>query len=96
MTDRAILRRWAKRRRPLDGLEAQVVRAWLADEDSGARDRLTALRYVLSFARLTEVRDVHGEDHDVSSFLARHHQWVRLRLEPRVTKLASQGVRAVS
>jgi len=96
LTDRATLRRWAKRRRPLDELETRVVQAWLATDDEAGRVRLQALRYVLSFARLTEVRDASGRDHDVSGFLARHHQWVRLRLEPRIAKLAGQGVRAVA
>ncbi len=73
-----------------------MVRAWLATDDEDARERLTALRYVISFARLTQVRDAAGHDHDVSSFLARHHQWVRLRLEPRISRLASHGIRAVA
>ncbi|MEN0065489.1 MAG: patatin-like phospholipase family protein [Myxococcota bacterium] len=96
LTDRTTLRRWAKRRRPLDTLEASVVRAWLATEDDIARARLHALRYVISFARLTVVRDASGVDHDVTGFLARHHQWVRLRLEPRIAKLPGQGLRAVA
>ncbi len=57
--------RWAARRRPLDALEARVVRMVLQSRDADALPIADALRYVISFARLTAVRNRDGEDVDV-------------------------------
>lgn len=73
--------RWAERRRPFDRLEARVVRLHQQRPDEDAEPLVDALRYALSFARLTVVRNVDGADVDVSGPLALHARWVRERLE---------------
>jgi len=71
--------RWAARRRPFDALERRVVQLHLARPDPTAS---AALRYALSFARLTQIRTADGTDVDVSGPLALHAKWVREALEP--------------
>ena len=94
--------RWAKRRRPLDLVETTLVRKALADPDdaqSAARDRL---RYALSFARLTTIKNADSYDVDVMGILGLHAKRVHdlcvpttessdpvsalLRLEPQLTE----------
>lgn len=58
--------RWAARRRAFDTLEARMVRMRLQDADEDVAPIADALRYVLSFARLTSVRNRDGEEVDVS------------------------------
>jgi len=58
--------KWAARRRPFDELEAKVVRLQLSSGDDDAAHVASALRYVLSFARLTSVRNRDGEHVDVA------------------------------
>ena len=62
--DRGETERWAERRRPFDRMEAKVVQLHLARPDSDARAVVHALRYAISFARLTAVRNRDGVDVD--------------------------------
>lgn len=61
---RELVDRWAARRRPFDALEARVVRGALAGDVP--RPAAEAVRYALSFARLTQVRNAEGVDIDVA------------------------------
>ena len=58
-------RRVFDRRRPWDDLEKQVVRRHLAHRDTVPDKLVDAIRYVISLARLTTVRNEQGEDVDV-------------------------------
>lgn len=73
--------RWAERRRPFDRLERRVVRLHLAHPDEDAAPIVDALRYAISFARLTVIRNPDGTDVDVSGPLALHARFVRETLE---------------
>ncbi len=73
--------RWAERRRPFDRLEARVVQLHLERPDDDAEPIVQALRYVISFARLTQVRNAEGVDVDLSGPLALHAAEVREALE---------------
>lgn len=84
--DRGETERWAERRRPFDRLEAKVVQLHLARPDADARPVVQALRYALSFARLTTVRASDGRDVDVSGPNALHALWVQGALGPRIEK----------
>ncbi|TVQ92537.1 MAG: patatin-like phospholipase family protein [Deltaproteobacteria bacterium] len=88
MIDIAAIRRLKERRRPWDRLERKVVKMHLRHADSVPDTLLDTVRYVISFARLTVVRNRDGEDIDVSGPLALHAQQVREVLEPSV-ELAS-------
>ncbi len=68
-------------RSPLDKLEIEAVRRTLARPDETGRELLAGLRYVLSFARLTVMRNQEGQDIEVAGFLAPHAWRVRNRLE---------------
>lgn len=81
--------RWAARRRPFDLLEQRAVKLFLASHDDDARPVLEALRYVLSFARLTAVRNAAGVDVDVSGVLHLHAQQVRDLLGPELERADS-------
>lgn len=76
--------RWAERRRPFDRLEAQVVRLYLEDPDDDVREVVDALRYVLSFARLTTVQNADGDDVDLSGVNHLHALQVEKALAPRL------------
>ena len=56
-------------RKPLDDLDAAVVRRHLARPDEVSPPLLDGLRYVLSFARLTTVRGADGVDHALAPAL---------------------------
>lgn len=71
-------------KRPLDLVEMEAVRRNIERPDEAGRELLAGLRYVLSFARLTVVRNREGEDVDVSTFLAPHAWRVRNSLEPHL------------
>lgn len=88
MIDTATIRRLKERRRPWDRLERRVVKLHLSHPDAVPDTLLDAVRYVISFARLTTIRNASGEDIDVSGPLALHAQQVREVLEPAV-ELAS-------
>ncbi|MBN1334375.1 MAG: patatin-like phospholipase family protein [Deltaproteobacteria bacterium] len=69
-------------RAPLDQLEAEVVRRDLAHPEEIGRPRVEALRYVLSFARSTVVRNRDGQDVEVAETLVPFARRVRSTLEP--------------
>ncbi|MEZ4322619.1 MAG: patatin-like phospholipase family protein [Myxococcota bacterium] len=69
--------RLARRRRVFDRLEARVVRLYLAKPDEDVRPVFQALRYALSFARLTTVRTADGKDVDVDGPLQLHAWAIR-------------------
>lgn len=69
-------------RRPLDELETTVVKRHLAQTTPTAPALLDGLRYALSFARMTTIRNVDGQDVDVADFLAAHRWRMRSVLEP--------------
>lgn len=79
--------RSAALRRPLERLEVHLVRAWLARPEERTRGLLDALRYCVSFAKLTTVRSAAGEDVDVAPVLAAHHRWVSEVLLPRLERM---------
>ena len=82
-------------RRPLVALEQALVSKTLARSDALPHGMLDTLRYVLSFARLTTVRNRDGTDVDVSEMLAAHRGWVTDTLAPRVA-LSEHPMRAVA
>ena len=73
-----------QRKRSLEELDNTLVRRWLADADRSADRVAPALRYALSFARLTKVRNRHREDVDLTEHLAAHSEWVLEQLSPRI------------
>lgn len=75
--------RIASVRRPLDRLETRLVRVWLARREARTRPLLDVLRYCVSFAKLTVVRNAAGQDVDVGPALAAHHRWVSELILPR-------------
>jgi predicted acylesterase/phospholipase RssA len=78
-------------------LEHKVVTLHLAHPDEDAERIVDALRYVLSFARLTAVRTANGADVDVSGLLGLHANQVRDELTLRVGTATSlwEAVRAL-
>ena len=78
-------------RKPLDELEQEVVRRDLARPGEVSDELVEALRYLLSFARLTEVRNVDGEDIDLSERLAPHRWRVLEALRPHLAPGAADG-----
>lgn len=73
-------------RRPLEELESEVVRRRLQRPDELGPELYEALRYVLSFARLTEVRNSDGEDIELGEGLAPHRWRVIEALRPRLSR----------
>jgi predicted acylesterase/phospholipase RssA len=71
-------------RSPLDQLEQEAVRRTLERSDEVGGHLIDALRYVLSFARLTVVRNRDDHDVEVAGFLAPHAWRVRTTLEPHL------------
>lgn len=82
MSRRYDTERWAAQRRPFDLLEAEVVKRALKHEDDP--EIVDALRYVISFARLTLVRNAEGKDVDVGGINALHAQTIRDELTRRL------------
>jgi len=80
--------KWADRRRGIDRLERRIVRLQVESPDPEAGELIDALRYALSFARLTEIRNEAGEDVDVMDFLANHAEFVEQTIGRRVQKHA--------
>jgi predicted acylesterase/phospholipase RssA len=81
--------RWAEVRRPFDRLETRIVELWLAKRHVAARPTLDALRYCLSFAKLTLVRNASGQDVDVGAVLSEHRRWVQDVVAPRLERVDS-------
>jgi hypothetical protein len=71
-------------RSPVERLEAAVVRRDLAQPGSVSPDVLEALRYVLSFAKLTVIRNEAGEDIDIAEDLAPHRWRIVEALKPHL------------
>jgi predicted acylesterase/phospholipase RssA len=71
-------------REPLDRLEAAVVRRNLAAPEDAGPTVSDAFRYILSFARLTLVRNRDGVDVDVSNYLSPFAWRVRSTLGPHL------------
>ena len=79
-------------RAPFDALEAEVVRRRLNAPEEAAQPLVDALRYVISFARCTVIRNEAGHDIDVGEFLSRHAWTVRSKLEPVLEPDADDGL----
>ena len=62
--------------KPLHDVEAKVVSISMEQPLRLDEEKLSKLRYILSFARLTKVRDKEGTDHTVYPFLTAHRRWV--------------------
>lgn len=82
--DPADTARAAARRRPFDRMESALVSAYLQRPDSDAKRVVDALRYVISFARLTAIRNRASGDVDLHGVLALHAAEVRDLLQPRI------------
>lgn len=75
--------RLAARRRPFDLLERRLVRLALQADESPETQRLVEqLRYAISFAKLTAVRNPDGTEIDLLGLHSLHAQRVRDRLAP--------------
>lgn len=73
-----------QRKRALEVLDNILVRRWLDDKERSADQVAPSVRYALSFARLTKVRNRHHEDIDLTEHLAMHSEWVLDQLTPRI------------
>jgi predicted acylesterase/phospholipase RssA len=71
-------------RKPLVALEGQLIQRMISEPDALPGYAVDAVRYALSLARLTLVRNRDGQDVDLSETLARHRWWVQTALEPRI------------
>ena len=69
-------------RSPVERLEAALIRAEMARPGAITPDAMAELRYVLSFAKLTEIRNEAGEDIEVAEHLAPHRWRVVEGLKP--------------
>lgn len=76
--------RWAARRRGLDALERKVVRLHLATGRETPERLVDGLRYAISFARLTSVRNADGVDVEVDGPLHAHALGISSLLEERL------------
>ncbi|MBA2320582.1 MAG: patatin-like phospholipase family protein [Deltaproteobacteria bacterium] len=81
--------RWAARRRPLDRLEARVVRLQLQREDHDLVPIADALRYAISLARCTDVCSAENQDVNLADPLAPFASWLRDALESRLERAES-------
>ena len=71
-------------RAPLEALEEALVRRDIANPRTVAPEVMDQLRYVLSFAKLTEVRNEAGVDAVVAERLAPHRWRVLEALKPHL------------
>ncbi|MFH1470034.1 MAG: patatin-like phospholipase family protein [Pseudomonadota bacterium] len=92
MPDAMKLEQHLEIRAPLDRLEQEAVRRGLASPDEIGREVEAGLRYVLSFARMTVVRNRDGQDVEVAGFLAPHAWRVRNALEPQLKPGGDKGL----
>ncbi len=76
--------RWAARRRPYDRLESRLVKLAIAREDADVAPVVDALRYALSLARCTEVRNAEGVDVSVGDMLLPFAGWLRETVEEKL------------
>ena len=61
--------------KPLHDAEAKVVTLSMEQPLRLDEEKLSKVRYILSFARLTIVQDKNGLDHTVYPFLTEHRRW---------------------
>ena len=73
-------------RRPLNNLEAKIVRIAMSHPSTITEEALSWLRYIVSFARLTTVRNSAGEDIDVQEGLSRYRWLILHELKPLVQR----------
>ena len=71
-------------RKPLTTLEAQLIQRVISAPDALPEHAVDAVRYALSLARLTLVRNCDRVDVDLSEALARHRWWVQSVLAPQI------------
>ena len=71
-------------RKPLRELEAQIVRLSIKAPEQWPIQLVDRFRYVISFARMTTIRNAGDEDIDVAEFLSRHRWWVIHGLRRRI------------
>ena len=71
-------------RGPIEALEAALIRRELADPDTIGPERFQQLRYVLSFAKLTELRNATGDDVEIAGRIAPHRWRVAEALKPHL------------
>ena len=69
-------------RRPLNNLEAKIVRIAMSNPSTITEETLAWLRYIVSFARLITVRNSAGEDVDVQERLSRYRWLILHALKP--------------
>jgi hypothetical protein len=81
--------RLVARRRPFDALECRLASLHLARPDADTTRIVDALRYAVSFARLTTVRNQDGVDVDVSGILGLHATQVLQDLGPKIESATS-------
>ena len=81
-------------RAPLDALEAEIVRRDLAVPGEAAQVDVDALRYVVSLARMTVVRNQGDQDVTVSDQLAPHRWKVLETLRPHLEE-SGVGLRSL-
>lgn len=74
--------RAAARRRPFDILERRLVRCAMDADDPETIRLVDQLRYAISFAKLTAIRNPDGEEIDLSGVQSLHANRVRDRLAP--------------
>ena len=78
--------RWAARRRGLDALERRVARLHLGSGAETPERLVDGLRYAISFARLTSVRNCDGVDVEVDGPLHAHALGISELLEKRLLR----------
>jgi len=76
--------RLSARRRPFEELEAELVRRHIADRDHERAPLVDAIRYAMSFARLTEITTVDGNVVDFQGVLGRHAVDMLELIKPRM------------
>ena len=81
-------------RQPYEEMEARVVRLALAKPGEVPANRVDALRYVLSFARLGLVRNEDGRDADLTEAVSGHAWKVRETLAPFLAGNGTDGALA--
>jgi predicted acylesterase/phospholipase RssA len=80
---------WSDRRRPFDRMEARIGRLMVARDDLDARPVVDALRYAISLARCTDVRNADGVDVAVADLTRPFAGWLRDSLDDRLAKAES-------
>ena len=71
-------------RKPLRDVEAKVVRLAMKNSEAWPQYDLDRIRYAISFARMTIVRNSDDQDVEVADILSRHRWWVTHNLRQRI------------